>query len=62
MSNAFLDSENIPYVEYEDGQPCKHPGCVNHITHACEYCHRTGAAGVGFVISYQLQSSQKDKD
>lgn len=24
----------------EVGRPCRHPGCLNHITHACEGCGR----------------------
>lgn len=25
---------------YEDGEPCKHPGCLQHVTHPCEGCGR----------------------
>jgi hypothetical protein len=25
----------------KDGIPCNHPGCLNHVTHACEGCGRT---------------------
>jgi hypothetical protein len=25
-----------------DGVPCKHPGCMSHISHPCEGCGRTG--------------------
>jgi hypothetical protein len=25
-----------------NGQPCSHPGCMNHITHPCEECGRIG--------------------
>ena len=28
-------------VIYE-GEPCGHPGCLNHITHPCEGCGRKG--------------------
>jgi DNA-directed RNA polymerase subunit RPC12/RpoP len=28
--------------QYKDGQPCDHPGCLNHITHPCESCGRIG--------------------
>lgn len=27
-------------MKYKDGEPCKHPGCLNHVTHACEGCGR----------------------
>lgn len=26
----------------KDGQPCKHSGCLNHISHPCEGCGRIG--------------------
>jgi hypothetical protein len=25
-----------------DGVPCKHPGCLSHISHPCEGCGRIG--------------------
>jgi hypothetical protein len=25
-----------------DGEPCKHPGCLKHVTHPCEGCGRIG--------------------
>jgi NTP pyrophosphatase (non-canonical NTP hydrolase) len=25
---------------YQDGVPCPHPGCLNHISHPCEGCGR----------------------
>lgn len=28
---------------YIDGKPCEHPGCMNHVTHPCENCHRIQA-------------------
>ncbi len=30
-------------VPLKDGEPCSHPGCVNHLTHPCEQCGRVGA-------------------
>lgn len=27
-------------MTYKDGEPCKHPGCLNHVTHPCEGCGR----------------------
>ena len=29
-------------MEYKNGEPCKHRGCLNHITHPCEGCGRVG--------------------
>lgn len=26
--------------KYTDGQPCKHPGCLSHVSHPCEGCGR----------------------
>jgi DNA modification methylase len=37
------DEKVIEYLRhewYEDGQPCGHPGCVQHVTHPCEGCGR----------------------
>ena len=28
--------------ELKDGEPCRHPGCLQHITHPCEECGRIG--------------------
>ena len=30
---------------YKDGDPCNHPGCLNHVEHPCEKCGRTQARG-----------------
>jgi hypothetical protein len=30
---------------FKDGQPCKHPGCGRHVSHACEKCGRIRARG-----------------
>jgi hypothetical protein len=27
-------------MRFKDGQPCSHPGCLNHISHPCEICGR----------------------
>lgn len=27
-------------IKYNNGQPCEHPGCLNHFTHPCEGCGR----------------------
>jgi len=37
-------SELRPYYgsDLPDGVPCKHPGCLAHITHPCEGCGRVG--------------------
>jgi hypothetical protein len=38
--NEKKENKEIP----EDGQPCEHPGCLNHLTHQCEGCGRIGAS------------------
>lgn len=27
-------------MKYKEGEPCEHPGCLNHVTHPCEGCGR----------------------
>jgi hypothetical protein len=27
-------------MKFKDGEPCNHPGCLNHVTHPCEGCGR----------------------
>lgn len=27
-------------VDLPDGVPCKHPGCLSHVSHPCEGCGR----------------------
>ena len=29
-------------VDYKDGVPCGHPGCLSHVSHPCEGCGRIG--------------------
>lgn len=46
----------MPKIEiYEDGQPCKHPGCINHVTHACEYCKRKQAKNKVMITKQNLE-------
>jgi hypothetical protein len=45
MSNypaGYNEPESLDhYLErLEDGEPCFHPGCLNHVTHPCEGCGR----------------------
>jgi hypothetical protein len=42
-------------IIYKEGEPCKHPGCLSHMTHPCEGCGRIG--GRGDVIELKLQFS-----
>lgn len=31
-----------PSEPLKDGEPCEHPGCLNHLSHPCEGCGRVG--------------------
>lgn len=37
MTFKFIEEELVVVPE---GSPCMHPGCLLHITHPCEVCHR----------------------
>jgi len=34
------NADKLNCADYKDGQPCAHPGCLNHVTHPCEGCGR----------------------
>lgn len=36
-------------ILYKDGEPCKHPGCLSHVSHPCEGCGRTAGRGHVFM-------------
>ena len=42
-------------MKYRDGEPCKHRGCLNHVTHSCEGCGRI--AGKTTEVYMQSQAS-----
>ena len=35
-----------------DGEPCDHPGCLQHVSHPCEGCGRI--AGIASVVISQV--------
>lgn len=37
-----LKTERRYEMDLKDGQPCQHPGCLSHVSHPCEGCHRIG--------------------
>ena len=48
-------------IKYNDGQPCEHKGCLNHISHPCESCGRI--AGKGVVLTpdkYDTEITKED--
>ena len=48
--NGNLEAELASHaVLYMLGEPCKHPGCLQHITHPCEHCGRTAGRGVIYI-------------
>ncbi len=42
--------ERKRFLMHKSGQPCKHRGCLSHISHPCEGCGRVG--GVGNIYHY----------
>jgi hypothetical protein len=36
---------------WKDGIPCKHPGCLSHITHPCEGCGRIGGRYLEYIAT-----------
>src|ERR1019366_5691030 len=40
QKDAILASQPTAEQPYRDGEPCKHKGCLSHITHPCEGCGR----------------------
>ncbi len=39
-------------ILWRDGQPCKHKGCLNHLSHPCEGCGRINAQGIVCEAKY----------
>lgn len=50
LKESFLEGfQKLEGKKFEDpkikrfgGEPCKHIGCMNHVTHPCEHCGRIG--------------------
>lgn len=56
---ALIDDEpENREILYHDGQPCKHPGCFNHITHRCEGCGRIESKGT--ILKPLLEITDKN--
>ena len=43
--------EDVLLFFYDSQQPCPHPGCLHHVTHACEGCGRFNGLGQVYVAS-----------
>lgn len=39
--------------DLKNGEPCDHPGCLNHITHPCEGCGRIGGISKKTIRLYK---------
>ena len=48
---AIFDIKDILLTFYDSGHPCPHPGCLHHVTHACEGCGRFNGLGQVYVAS-----------
>jgi hypothetical protein len=46
---------------FEDGEPCSHHGCLNHVSHPCEGCGRIKGQGIGFEILKTVYCQQSEK-
>jgi hypothetical protein len=49
-------------IKYDNGQPCEHKGCLNHITHPCEGCGRIGGQGIVYEEETQLDKFLERQD
>jgi hypothetical protein len=48
LAGIFILEKDLP-----DGVPCKHPGCLNHVSHPCECCGRVAGKSnkpSGYVV------------
>jgi len=35
------------------GEPCRHPGCLSHISHSCECCGRVGGRSLRDLLLHE---------
>lgn len=59
------DPFTTPTSRLKSFEPCKHPGCLNHLSHPCEGCGRIGGRNVTEIIATvtaerDSQKAQKD--
>lgn len=50
--------------DLRDGEPCGHPGCLNHISHPCKGCGRVGGvrSNATRVITKEIWVDNADED
>lgn len=54
---VYVEKDGHLYMkELEDGEPCKHPGCLSHITHPCEGCGRIGGYNIDYPTKKFLEN------
>lgn len=51
---AGLAKEQERIANLRDGEPCRHPGCLSHISHPCEGCGRIAGRRDAARIDTQL--------
>jgi len=44
----------------KDGEPCNHPGCLNHVSHPCEGCGRIAGKIIG--ENYMFNEEERKKE
>jgi len=44
-STSLLKLPSGELKTVQEGEPCAHPGCLQHRSHPCEVCHRVGGKG-----------------
>lgn len=49
-------SAHIGVKQFKNGEPCKHPGCLNHVTHPCEGCGRTAGRSAKETFEKKLRA------
>jgi hypothetical protein len=54
-------SDTILSAGLEDGKPCGHPGCLNHVSHPCEGCGRIGGREMEHTARAEDDPSKLDK-
>lgn len=53
MSNI---DNGVKLKKIESGEPCGHPGCLQHSSHPCEGCGRINGKGEVVLIDKELRS------
>lgn len=49
--SALPPLPNYTKLSLRDGEPCSHPGCLNHVSHPCEGCGRVAGKCVVYPLA-----------